>query len=297
MSPADLLIRIETSDFIFVSESQQKVRIQPSADSPICRFVLRPIKTGELTLFIQVYWTDILIASGPPLVVNGRAEISEGAEIIKKLVSLPFKIFSKPSKPHTWRGSNDDHHKGLSKGYQEKHTENSFSLPQQLRNIAHFLKDIIFPTIEWAFSYPLGDKDESAVATLPGIIHISGKPEQNNIIIIPDSATIPPETEQISSDILEKALKRLDSGEEYFYYQVLTKDENEWKVFPGKPEEIRDLEISVPGTVSDCFVLLLDTEKDKLEHSSKTLAEFFRQPGKTTDQKISSSTLVLAVEI
>ncbi len=88
----DLWIEIKTSDFKIL-EKRKKIRIELLKDSECCKFLLTPIKEGDIRLSVQVFLDKKLIASGL-LKINGHTKLNEDTRIIKKLISLPIGVFA-----------------------------------------------------------------------------------------------------------------------------------------------------------------------------------------------------------
>jgi len=87
----NLLIEIETNDFI-LTNNQKKISVEASKDSDYYIFLLTPCKRGSLKLIIQLYYTDIIIASAL-IKTNSTDLLDKGFKVIKKIISLPLGVF------------------------------------------------------------------------------------------------------------------------------------------------------------------------------------------------------------
>ncbi len=90
--PIELTIAIESTDFQ-TPTPQQKIRLEPDADTEPIIFLLTPLHSGELRLLLHVYLNrDLLLASGF-LKVSGVAQLAEGFHPLKRLISMSLGTF------------------------------------------------------------------------------------------------------------------------------------------------------------------------------------------------------------
>ncbi|MDM8551711.1 type III-E CRISPR-associated protein Csx30 [Desulfobacterales bacterium HSG2] len=149
---------------------------------------------------------------------------------------------------------------------------------------------VCWENIKWWKRRPSNMKGKGTKEKLmkfPGLILVSGRREENVVILLEDSDDNPPD--------LKKAIRNIKRNK--LYCRILAQEpDGKWVRSHKELSKITKSPVKIEDPVHDRFILLVDWVKTELDYSTKFLLDALNNAGKE-GQKVSPKTLVIVIEI